>query len=158
MAFVCHICGKSFTTSEKLKYHRRCHGEEQIKCHICDEMFTGKRVFNKHIQSHQTFECSVCNETIKMNSRTSHSKKCAPIKEKSFNCSECPYVVDRQDRLKINIAHLPYRNLSVHFARLNWVQHLIWKHMKKIMLLILFNHFCKRVPGRQCKCVKYHLA
>ena len=103
MAFVCHICGKSFTTSEKLKYHRRCHGEEQIKCHICDEMFTGKRVFNNHIQSHQTFECSVCYDTIKTYSRTSHSNKCAPIKGKSFNCSECPYVVYRQDRLKKHI-------------------------------------------------------
>ena len=43
MAFVCHICGKSFTTSEKLKYHQRCYGEEQIRCHICDEMFTTKQ-------------------------------------------------------------------------------------------------------------------
>ena len=38
-----------------------------------------------------------------MNSRTSHNKKCSPNKGKSFNCFECPYVVDRQDRLKLHI-------------------------------------------------------
>ena len=32
MAFVCDICGKSFLTSKKLRFHRVVHGEDMMKC------------------------------------------------------------------------------------------------------------------------------
>ena len=79
MAFVCETCGKSFLTSEKLRFHRVVHGEENMKCHICDKICIGKKSFNKHIKTHQTYEISVCKETIKMNSISYHNRK--PIKD-----------------------------------------------------------------------------
>ena len=100
MAFVCDICGKSFLTSEKLRFHKVCHGQDENKCHICDKICTGKKAFNNHIKSHQTYECPDCGKTIKMNSISHHKSKCSPKEKKSFACSECPYEVDRQDRLK----------------------------------------------------------
>ena len=103
MAFVCETCGKSFLTSEKLRFHRVVHGVENMKCHICDKICIGKKAFNNHIKTHQTYECSVCKETIKMNSISYHNKKCASKKEKSFGCTQCPYEVDREDRLKMHI-------------------------------------------------------
>ena len=52
------------------------------------------------ITTHQTYECPDCGKTIKMNSTSHHESKCSPKEKKSFACSECPYEVDRQDRLK----------------------------------------------------------
>ena len=103
MAFVCDICGKSFLTSQKLRFHRVVHGEDMIKCHICDKICTGKKTFNNHIKTHQTYECQVCKETIKMNSISNHNKKCGSKQGKRFGCNECPYEVDREDRLKMHI-------------------------------------------------------
>ena len=103
MAFVCDVCGKSFLTSQKLRFHRVVHGEDMMKCHICDKICTGKKTFNNHIKTHQTYECEVCKETIKMNSMSNHNKKCGSKEGKRFGCKECPYEVDREDRLRIHI-------------------------------------------------------
>ena len=90
MAFVCETCGKSFLTSEKLRFHRVVHGEENMKCHICDKICIGKKAFNNHFKTHQTYECSICKETIKMNFISYHNKKCASKKGNSFGCTQCP--------------------------------------------------------------------
>ena len=74
-----------------------------MKCHIFDKICTGKKTFNNHIKTHQTYECPVCKETIKMNSISYHNKKCASKPGKRFGCSKCPYEVDREDRLKMHI-------------------------------------------------------
>ena len=76
MAFICHYCGKSFTSAEKLRAHKAVHDETQLQCHICDKVFKGKKKFNKNIQNHQTLECEICNQTVKMGSRGNHSRKC----------------------------------------------------------------------------------
>ena len=95
MGFVCHFCGKSFTSAERLRAHKAVHDETKMLCHICDKEFEGKKKFNNHIQSHQTIDCEVCHQTIKMNSRSYHSRKCGKKEIKAFACSECPYEVDR---------------------------------------------------------------
>ena len=64
MAFVCDIYGKSFLTSKKLRFHRVVHGEDMMKCHICDKICTGKKTFNNHIKTHQTYETA--HSTFKM--------------------------------------------------------------------------------------------
>ena len=102
MGFVCHFCGKSFTSVERLRAHKAVHDETKMLCHICDKEFEGKKKFNNHIQSHQTFECEVCHQTIKMNSRSNHSRKCGKKEIKAFACSECPYEVDRKARLDLH--------------------------------------------------------
>ena len=83
MAFVFHSCGKSFTSAEKLRAHKAVHDENKIQCHICDKEFEGKKKFNNHIQSHHTIECEICHQTIKMNSRSNHSRKCGQTEIKA---------------------------------------------------------------------------
>ena len=95
MAFVCHSGSKSFTSAEKLRAHK--HDETKIQCHIYDKEFEGKKKSNNHIQSHKIFECEICHQTIKMNSRSNHSRKCGQKEIKAFACSE----VDRQARLNL---------------------------------------------------------
>ena len=56
MAFVCHFCGKSFTSAEKLRAHKAVHNETKIQCHICDKIFEGKKKFNNHIQGKEKKE------------------------------------------------------------------------------------------------------
>ena len=46
MGFVCHFCGKSFTSAERLKAHKAVHDETKMLCHICDKEFEGKKNFN----------------------------------------------------------------------------------------------------------------
>ena len=82
MAFVCYSCGKFFTSAEKLRAHEAVHEETKIQCHICDKEFEGKKKFNNHIQSHQIFECEICHQTIKINNRSNHSRKCGQKKVK----------------------------------------------------------------------------
>ena len=92
MAFACDICGKSFITAEKLRFHKVCHGQDEMKCHICDKICTGKKTFNNHIKSHQTYECPDCDQTIKMNSISHHKSKCTPKEKKSFACLITPSI------------------------------------------------------------------
>ena len=105
MAFVCETCGKSFLTSEKLRFHRAVHGVENIMCHICDKICIGKKAFNNHIKTHQTYECSICKETIKMNSISYHNKKCASKKEKSLYRRGLLSMQNRKKPPCLKIAH-----------------------------------------------------
>ena len=100
MAFLCTTCGKSFGSSEKLRFHNQIHSEKIFTCKICDKTVIGTKSFNNHIKTHQTFECTLCHSSVKLNSKTSHMKTCSNQESKNFKCSECPYIVDRHDRLK----------------------------------------------------------
>ena len=100
MTFLCPTCGKTFLSKEKLRFHKQIHSEQILTCHICDEICIGTKKFSNHLKKHQTFECSNCNSTVKLNSQGSHMKTCLKQEGKRYSCPECPYVVDRQDRLK----------------------------------------------------------
>ena len=76
--------GNFFLISEKLKYHKECHGEKNMKCHICDKICSWKKAFNYHIKTHQTYECSICKKTLKINSISYHTKKCASKEGKGY--------------------------------------------------------------------------
>ena len=100
MTFLCPTCGKSFGSKDKLRGHNQIHSEKIFTCKICDKTLNGKKSFNNHIRIHQTYECTLCEATIKSNSRSSHMKICSNVERKKFSCTECPYFVDRRDRLK----------------------------------------------------------
>ena len=100
MAFLCTTCGKSFWSKDILHFHNQIHSQKNFTCKIGDETLVGTKSFNNHIKIHQTFECNLCHSSVKMNSRTTHMRTCSNQESKKFKCSECPYIVDRQDRLK----------------------------------------------------------
>ena len=101
MTFLCQTCGKNFGSKAKLNTHKQIHSEKVLICKICDKTLIGIKSFNNHIKIHQTYECTICEATIKMNSKTAHMKLCSNVESKKFTCKECPYVVDRQDRLDL---------------------------------------------------------
>ena len=99
MNSICQDCGKTFNNKHNLAVHRQNHTKDEVKCHICEKICIGRKKFQNHIKLHQNFECANCGESIKMNSKTSHTKKCEGDKT-VFNCKFCPYVNNRMDRLR----------------------------------------------------------
>ena len=73
---ICQDCGQTFADKRKLAVHSQNLTKEEIKCHICEKICIGNKKFLNHIKLHRTFECENCGETVKLNSKTSHGKKC----------------------------------------------------------------------------------
>ena len=93
MTFLCQTCGKNFGSKAKLNTHKQIHSEKVLICKICDKTLIGIKSFNNHIKIHQTYECTICEATIKLNSKTAHMKLCSNVESKKFTCKECLYVV-----------------------------------------------------------------
>uniref|UniRef100_A0A673XWT0 C2H2-type domain-containing protein n=1 Tax=Salmo trutta TaxID=8032 RepID=A0A673XWT0_SALTR len=52
--FPCHVCGKTFTTSESLEDHQRCHlGEKPHECAECGKCFFQAGQLQQHLRSHK---------------------------------------------------------------------------------------------------------
>ncbi|MFT7800635.1 uncharacterized protein LOC108922233 [Arapaima gigas] len=60
--FPCHVCGKTFTTSESLEDHQRCHlGEKPHECEECGKCFFQLAHLQQHQRSHKSeFQCQTC--------------------------------------------------------------------------------------------------
>ena len=67
MTFLCQTCGKNFGSKAKLNTHKQIHSEKVLICKICDKTLIGIKSFNNHIKIHQTYECTICEATIKLN-------------------------------------------------------------------------------------------
>ena len=101
---ICQDCGQTFADKRKLAVHSQNHAKDEKKCHICEKICIGNKKFLiNHIKLHQTFECENCGETVKLNSKTSHGKKCNGDNT-VFKCKFCPYVNNRMDRLRKHTA------------------------------------------------------
>ena len=89
MAFLCPTCGKNFGTKAKLHSHNEMHSEKVLTCKTCDKTIVGTKNFSNHIKIHMTYECTICEETVKLNSKSAHMKICSNVESKKFNCTEC---------------------------------------------------------------------
>lgn len=60
--FPCHVCGKTFSTSESLEDHQRCHlGEKPHECEECGKCFFQLVNLQQHQRSHKSeFQCQTC--------------------------------------------------------------------------------------------------
>ncbi|CAL8247845.1 unnamed protein product [Lota lota] len=105
--FPCHVCGKTFLTSENLEDHQRCHlGEKPHECAECGKCFFQASQLLQHKRMHKSeFQCQTCHRgfvslfALRKHKHT-HGKsrpyRCSkydrPIKrkrEKRFQCKEC---------------------------------------------------------------------
>ena len=66
MTFLCQTCGKNFGSKAKLNTHKQIHSEKVLICKIFDKTLIGIKSFNNHIKIHQTYECTICEATIKL--------------------------------------------------------------------------------------------
>ncbi|XP_067662864.1 uncharacterized protein [Haliotis asinina] len=76
----CKVCGKTFPTAIRLKYHMLVHSENrEFHCKICEKSFKCQKYLASHMYSHsqdRPFACSVCNKRYKRKqSRDVHEMK-----------------------------------------------------------------------------------
>ncbi|XP_054636963.1 zinc finger protein 1035 [Dunckerocampus dactyliophorus] len=60
--FPCHVCGKTFPTSENLEDHQKCHlGEKPHECAECGKCFFQASQLEQHKRMHKSeLQCQVC--------------------------------------------------------------------------------------------------
>ncbi|XP_061631940.1 zinc finger protein 1035 isoform X1 [Phyllopteryx taeniolatus] len=60
--FPCHVCGKTFPTSENLEDHQKCHlGEKPHECAECGRCFFQASQLEQHKRMHKSeLQCQVC--------------------------------------------------------------------------------------------------
>ncbi|XP_059194437.1 zinc finger protein 1035 [Centropristis striata] len=60
--FPCHVCGKTFPTSESLEDHQQCHlGEKPHECAECGKCYAQASQLQQHQRMHKSeFQCQAC--------------------------------------------------------------------------------------------------
>ncbi|MED6287222.1 hypothetical protein CHARACLAT_014143 [Characodon lateralis] len=88
--FPCHVCGKTFPTSESLEDHQLCHlGKKPHECAECGKCFFQASQLQQHQRMHKSeFQCQTCGRGFVSlfalrNHKHSHGKS------RPFRCSKC---------------------------------------------------------------------
>ncbi|KAG5271053.1 hypothetical protein AALO_G00175330 [Alosa alosa] len=88
--FPCHVCGKTFPTSESLEDHQRCHlGEKPHECEECGKCFFQLVNLQQHQRSHKSeFQCQTCGRGfVSLFALRKH--KHSHGKNRPHRCSKC---------------------------------------------------------------------
>ncbi|CAL9705964.1 unnamed protein product [Knipowitschia caucasica] len=88
--FPCHVCGKTFTTSENLEDHQRCHtGEKPFECAQCGQCFFQSGQLQQHERKHNSeYQCRICGRGfVSLFALRKH--KHTSGKKRPFQCSKC---------------------------------------------------------------------
>ncbi|CAL8339173.1 zinc finger protein 1035 [Gadus morhua] len=88
--FPCHVCGKTFLTSENLEDHQRCHlGEKPHECAECGKCFFQASQLLQHQRTHTSeFQCQTCHRGfVSLFALRKH--KHTHGKSRPFRCSKC---------------------------------------------------------------------
>ncbi|XP_015241183.1 PREDICTED: uncharacterized protein LOC107091648 [Cyprinodon variegatus] len=88
--FPCHVCGKTFPTSESLEDHQLCHlGKKPHECAECGKCFFQASQLQQHQRMHKSeFQCPTCGRGFVSlfalrNHKHSHGKS------RPFRCPKC---------------------------------------------------------------------
>ncbi|XP_029958183.1 zinc finger protein 1035 [Salarias fasciatus] len=88
--FPCHVCGKTFTTSENLEDHQLCHlGEKPHECEECGKCFFQASQLQQHQRMHQSeFQCPTCGKGfVSLFALRKHKQSHGKIHP--YRCSKC---------------------------------------------------------------------
>ncbi|XP_078143125.1 zinc finger protein 1035 [Centroberyx gerrardi] len=88
--FPCHVCGKTFLTSESLEDHQRCHlGEKPHECAECGKCFFQASQLQQHERMHKSeFQCQTCGRGfVSLFALRKH--KHTHGKSRPYRCSKC---------------------------------------------------------------------
>lgn len=88
--FPCHVCGKTFPTSESLEDHQRCHlGEKPHECADCGRCFFQASQLQQHQRMHKSeFQCQACGRGfVSLFALRKH--KHTHGKSRPYRCSKC---------------------------------------------------------------------
>lgn len=88
--FPCHVCGKTFPTSETLEDHQKCHlGEKPFECEECGKCFFQLVNLQQHQRSHKSeFQCQMCGRgfiTLWALRKHKHSH----VRKHPYQCTKC---------------------------------------------------------------------
>ncbi|NP_001315144.1 zinc finger protein 1035 isoform X1 [Danio rerio] len=98
--FPCHVCGKTFLTSEKLEDHQRCHlGEKPFECEECGKCFVQLTNLQQHQRSHKSeFQCQMCGKGFtSLFSLRKHKQM--HVKKSAHRCTKCHLSFTRSTEL-----------------------------------------------------------
>uniref|UniRef100_UPI0037E7BF15 zinc finger protein 1035 n=1 Tax=Semicossyphus pulcher TaxID=241346 RepID=UPI0037E7BF15 len=90
--FPCHVCGKTFPTSESLEDHQRCHlGEKPHECAECGKCFFQASQLQQHQRMHKSeFQCQLCGRGfVSLFALRKH--KHTHGKSRPYRCSKCDF-------------------------------------------------------------------
>ncbi|XP_063734875.1 zinc finger protein 1035 [Eleginops maclovinus] len=90
--FPCHVCGKTFPTSESLEDHQRCHlGEKPHECAECGRCFFQASQLQQHQRMHKSeFQCQACGRGfVSLFALRKH--KHTHGKSRPYRCSKCDF-------------------------------------------------------------------
>ncbi|XP_008284100.1 zinc finger protein 1035 [Stegastes partitus] len=88
--FPCHVCGKTFSTSENLEDHQLCHlGEKPHECAECGKCFVQASQLQQHQRMHNSeFQCPMCGRGfVSLFALRKH--KHSHGKNRPYRCSKC---------------------------------------------------------------------
>lgn len=88
--FPCHVCGKTFSTSESLEDHQLCHlGEKPHECAECGKCFVQASQLQQHQRMHKSeFQCPMCGKGfVSLFALRKH--KHSHGKNRPYPCSKC---------------------------------------------------------------------
>lgn len=88
--FPCHVCGKTFLTSETLEDHQRCHlGEKPHECAECGRCFFQASQLQQHQRMHKSeFQCQICGRGF-VSFFALRKHKHSHGKTRPYRCSKC---------------------------------------------------------------------
>ncbi|XP_023186021.1 uncharacterized protein LOC102232605 [Xiphophorus maculatus] len=88
--FPCHVCGKTFPTSESLEDHQLCHlGKKPHECAECGKCFFQASQLQQHQRMHKSeFQCQTCGRGfVTLFALRTH--KHSHGRTRPFRCSKC---------------------------------------------------------------------
>uniref|UniRef100_A0A3P9JYS6 C2H2-type domain-containing protein n=1 Tax=Oryzias latipes TaxID=8090 RepID=A0A3P9JYS6_ORYLA len=116
--FPCHVCGKTFPTSESLEDHQLCHlGEKPHECSECGKCFFQASQLQQHQRMHKSeFQCQICGRGFvslfalrNHNSRAEHRKS----HSRSGDCPSPSTSVGESSQSEKR--HYPCKDCNKHF-------------------------------------------
>ncbi|XP_046703089.1 zinc finger protein 1035 [Silurus meridionalis] len=99
--FPCHVCGKTFLTSENLEDHQRCHlGEKPYECEECGKCFIQLVNLQQHQRSHKSeFQCQMCGKGfVSLFALRKH--KHTHVGKHPHRCTKCQLSFTRSSKLR----------------------------------------------------------